>query len=124
MRRMPDDETTPVERTELRSLDDLFRPSRPLRVMTTCCCSRGGTTRCCTHGRRLVGIAGILFMAAYCLAPQALVTDHRQSAVMAPLCMRLATPISCLGKEDRLLRHRWQCEQRDAGVRWGIGAIQ
>jgi hypothetical protein len=110
MRRMPDDEPTPVERTELRSLDDLFQTFTTLASdddmlllarwydsLLHAPSPFGGNSRHFVHGGILLGPAGAG-------------DGPRQSAVMPPLCMRLATPISFLGKEDRLLRHRWQCK--------------
>jgi hypothetical protein len=73
----PADESTPSSAPSSPRSTTFFRPSRPSRVMRTCCYSRGGTTRCCTHRSRLAGgNRRHLFMAAYHLGRQALVTDH------------------------------------------------
>jgi hypothetical protein len=75
MRRMPDDEPTPVERTGLPRSTTFFRPSTPSRAMRTCCSSWGTTP----VARTPPAGGKHLFMAAFCLTRQALVTDHGQN---------------------------------------------
>jgi hypothetical protein len=96
MRRMPDDEPTPVERTGLPRSTTFFRPSTPSRAMRTCC-SSWGYDSCCAHAAgwwEAFVHGGILLDPAGAGDGPRAEHGHRPRAVMAPLCMRLATPIS------------------------------
>jgi hypothetical protein len=78
MKRMPADEPTPVERTELPPLDDLFQAFKNLASDDDMLLFARWYESLLRVAPPAGGNRRHLFMAAYYLARQALVTDHEE----------------------------------------------
>jgi hypothetical protein len=112
MERMPDDEPTPFERTGLPSLDDIYATFKTLATdegmrhysawydsLLSAPPPKGGNRR---H----------LFMAAFTLARQVLVTDHAESTSRVPGSVLEAT-MKKPSYEDEDIEARLDLDQED-----------